>query len=349
MDQEKTVKTHIRNQVPIVFAVDDHYVLYLAVTIKSILVNSSAMNRYELIILEKKLSNTSKSLLSSTIEGYHNFSIRFLNVASIMETYGKNCLYTCFHFSRAIYYRLFLAEILTDYEKIIYQDSDLIIQKDPAEILHINLENSYLAVGHEWLCLSPRFRIYLKATLKWKGTYNTYFASGHMVMNLKKIKHDKLIYKFMKTIRENQNLRAPDQDTLNIVCQGNVTFLPPEWNICWHWKDFLSSLILKKNNVYGPPVTRPSLIHYASAKKPWNTPEEELADLWWSYANLLSFKEKIHKKALEDRCRFLQKNYEMLVNSIPWKITKPLREIYDFLKYDVLEFSKLFTGQKHRP
>ncbi len=333
-------------KIPIAFSVDDNYVPYLSVTIKSILENSSERNHYELIILEENLSESNRKLLSSLTAERDNFSIRFLNVAPLMEKYVKNKLYICLHFSRANYYRLFLAEILPNYKEIIYLDSDIIVQKDPAELLEINLEDNYLAAGHEWACLSRHFRIYLKATLKLKEVTQNYFITGLMVMNLQKIRNDNLILEFMKTIRQNKKLLMVDQDVLNIVCQGKVTFLPPEWNICWHWKNSLSPRVLKKYNVYGPPETLPALIHYASDRKPWNSPEEELADLWWFYADQLPFKEEIHKKALEDRCRFLQKNYDMVVNSIPWKMTKPLRNFYDFLKFDLPEILKLLTGQR---
>lgn len=338
MNQPEIGHTHLKNKIPIAFSVDDNYALYLAVTIKSILVNSSAENRYELIVLEENLSSSNKRLLASVIKENANFSIQFLNIASLTEKYGKNNLYTCFHFSPAIYYRLFLAEILPHYDKIIYLDSDLIIQKDIADLFDINIEDNYLAAGHEWICLLRSVRRYLNANLKQKTPWTTYFISGHIVMNLNQIRNANLLPKFISVLRQNKKFRTPDQDILNIVCQGKVIFLPSAWNFCWHWKDCISPRLLKKYHVYETGTNPPALIHYASAKKPWNTPGKELADLWWSYANQLPFKEEIHKKALEDRCCFLQKNYDMIVNSIPWKITKPLRELYDFLKYDVLEF-----------
>ncbi len=347
MDQSETAQTHFIHKIPIVFSVDDQYALYLSVTIQSIVENSSAENMYELLVLEEELSESNQQLLSSVITGKENFSIRFLNVASIIETFGKHNLYTCSYFSRTIYYRLFLSDILVNHNRVIYLDSDLIIQKDPAEMFRMNLANCYLAAGHEWVCLSPHFRLYLKATLKWKGTYNDYFAAGHMVMNLEKIRKDNLTEKFMKTLRQFQRLRAPDQDVLNLVCRGQIVFLPPEWNLCWHWKEFLSPRILNKYSVYGSPGTPPALIHYASDQKPWNSPEKEWAELWWFYANQLPFKEKIQRKAMEDRCRFLQNNYDMVVNSIPWKMTAPLRKLYDFLKFDLPELSKLLTGQRN--
>lgn len=347
MNQLGTSQTHFKNEIPIVFSVDNHYALYLAVTIQSILAHSSEDNRYELIVLEEDLSGSSKSLLSSVIEGKNNFSIQFLNIASLTEKYGKNNLYTCFYFSPAIYYRLFLAEILPHYDKVIYLDSDLIIQKDIAGLFDINIENSYLAAGHEWICLLRSVRIYLNANLKLKTSWKSYFASGHMVMNLNQIRNANLIPKFISVLRQNKKLRAPDQDVLNIVCQGKVTFLPPEWNVCWHWKEHISPRLLKKCRAYETEINSPALIHYASDRKPWNSPEKELADQWWLYANMLPFKEEIQKKALEDRCRFLQNNYDMIVNSIPWKITKPLRNLYDFVKFDLPEILKLLTGQRN--
>ena len=209
----------------------------------------------------------------------------------------------------------------------------------------MDLKDCYLAAGHEWVCLKPFFYWYLKGTLGIRNPID-YFISSQLLMNLKKIREDSFIRLFAEKIKSNQKFIAPDQDILNLVCGENICYLPPEWNVCWHWKDYISPRLLKKYRVYETGTNPPALIHYASDRKPWNSPEKELADLWWFYANKLPFKEKIQRKALEDRCRFLQKNYDMVVNSIPWKMTKPLRNFYDFLKFDLPEILKLLTGQR---
>ena len=346
IEMPKDVQGIIRERIPVVFSVDNHYALYLSVTIRSILEHSSPKNDYELIVMEEDLSESNKQLIASVIEGKNNFSIHFQHI-TLFENHERNLFQTASYISSITYCRLFIADLLKDYNKIIYLDSDLIIKKDLSNLFEIDVENSYLAAGHEWICLSRSFRRYLKASLRLRVPCEEYFAAGHLVMNLKKIRNDQLLQKFMQVLQEKKHLRAADQDVLNLVCQGMVVFLPPEWNICWHWKECLSPCLLEKYHAYGSPGTRPALIHYASDRKPWNSPEKELADQWWLYANMLPFKEEIQKKALEDRCRFLQNNYDMIVNSIPWKITKPLRNFYDFVKFDLPEILKLLTGQRN--
>ena len=152
------------NNIPIVFAVDRNYVFYLAVTIRSILANASAANNYDIIILEEELSKEDKQLLISILQGKQQISLRFLNMRSSLDEF-QNSFYLCSYFTKVIYYRLFISEVLPNFDKILYLDSDLIVEKDIAELFRIDLKDCYLAAGHEWFCLKPSFYWYLKGSL----------------------------------------------------------------------------------------------------------------------------------------------------------------------------------------
>ena len=328
------------NNIPIVFAVDRNYVFYLAVTIRSILANTSAANNYDIIILEEELSKEDKQLLISILQGKQQISLRFLNMRSSLDEF-QNSFYLCSYFTKVIYYRLFISEVLPNFDKILYLDSDLIVEKDIAELFRIDLKDCYLAAGHEWFCLKPSFYWYLKGSL---GIQNPtdYFISGQLLMNLKKIREDSLIQLFAEKIKSNQKFIAPDQDILNLVCGENISYLPAEWNVCWHWNFcFRPHFPREHRNVekeYKEVQKNPALIHYASDKKPWNSPQLKLAERWWFYAEQLPFIDKIRIKALEDRFLFWQTKYDMVRYILPAGLETFLRTPFDFFRYTLFGF-----------
>ncbi len=71
------------NNIPIVFNVDEGYAGYFSVTLQSLLETASEENNYDLIILQKKLPQNTKTLLHDQIGGRCNFSLRFFFFFSI--------------------------------------------------------------------------------------------------------------------------------------------------------------------------------------------------------------------------------------------------------------------------
>ncbi len=110
--------------------------------------------------------------------------------------------------------RLFADKIEELPEKIIYLDTDIMLNGDITELFDIDLKDSELAVVHD------RYgRIFIKPT---------YFNSGMLLMNLKKIRETQLLEK-VREVCAKKKMAFPDQSALNKLCKKKI-YLPRKFN-----------------------------------------------------------------------------------------------------------------------
>ena len=86
-------------------------------------------------------------------------------------------------------------------------------------------------------------------------------------MNLKKIREDKIQEQWFKIINEKE-LKYPDQDALNLVCQNKTIYIPSMYNYI--------------QNVTITPIFKElmKVIHYAGLKEQWVV-NKVYAELWY--------------------------------------------------------------------
>ena len=53
------------------------------------------------------------------------------------------------YYSKTTYYRLFIAEMFTEYTKAVYIDSDTIVQGDISEFFNTDIKDAYVGACHE--------------------------------------------------------------------------------------------------------------------------------------------------------------------------------------------------------
>jgi lipopolysaccharide biosynthesis glycosyltransferase len=113
-----------------------------------------------------------------------------------------------------------------------------------------------------------------------------YVNSGFLVMNLKLLRHDEMVAQFLMAAKSGR-YEFPDQDILNIHCQGKIYGLPPYYNSLnvffpiSHEPLFLSKYTredLLAVHQYGT-------IHY-TGNKPWQHYTVEQAAWWKCYQTL---------------------------------------------------------------
>lgn len=71
-------------------------------------------------------------------------SIRFVNIKNIIDTTSINSFEQKKHISVAALYRLFLPWVLTEYDKVIYLDVDLIVCDNIGALYDIDLNDNLL-------------------------------------------------------------------------------------------------------------------------------------------------------------------------------------------------------------
>lgn len=136
--------------------------------------------------------------------------------------------------------RLALPDMLAE-NRVLWLDTDTIVRKDIGALFDIDLCGCYTAMVEEPVRSRDPFE---------------YFNAGVMLMDLNKLRIDKIPEKWIRMINR-KAFTAPDQDVINIICQGEILKLPPEWNDAEH--------ITQKTK-------DPYIKHYAGSLK-WTEPE----------------------------------------------------------------------------
>lgn len=329
------------NNIPIVFSSDDTYSPYLGVAVKSLIENSTKENNYDILIIDDKISDGNKIIISEMKQDRDNISIRFINIDPYLKNIDKSIFAINLHFALPTYYRFFIPTIFKNYNKIIYLDCDIIILKDLKDLYEIDLENNLLGAAIDLEGIRSYIYksniLYVKKILKLKDL-NKYFQAGILLLDIKKMIEENTQQKLINKLIEIKTPKFVDQCILNAVCHEQFKILSQNWNVSWHIPmcsaAYKQQLSMKNFEDYEEARKNPYIIHYCGGMKPWKEPQYELAHYFWKYAKMTPFYETI----------LYQNLYSQKTPSSTKKTSKQI--IFDFIKYDIL--SKITFGEMKR-
>ena len=262
----KQIQSHIQTEIPVFFSADDNYLPYLDVAIASLIDNASKDYRYRIIVLNTGLepANVEKILRNQT-EG---FTIDFVNISKEVEDI-KEKFKNVYHFSVVTYYRLFIASLFPQYDKIVYLDCDLVVVGDISELYHTDLEGCIFgACPEQFVQNTPEFRLYADKALGVPP--DDYVNAGVLVIDLAEFRRHEIERRFIELITNYDfDLLDPDQAYLNYLCHGRIRVLPNGWN---------------KEPMPLPLEGKMNIIHFALYKKPWQYDGIPGDEHFWRYA-----------------------------------------------------------------
>ncbi len=252
--------------IPIFFSTDDNYIPFLDVAISSLIKNASKDYSYRIIVLNTGLSPENVALVKQN--ECPGFAIDFVDISEDVKSI-KARLKNVYHFSIVTYYRLFIASLFSEYDKVLYLDCDLIVKGDISELYRTEIGDNILAAcPEEYVQNTPEFRIYAKHALGVDP--DNYVNAGVLVMNLHEFRKNKIEKKFVKLITKYDfDLLDPDQAYLNYLCRGKILILPNGWN---------------KEPFDIPCEGEKNIVHYALYKKPWQFDDAPDGEHFWEYA-----------------------------------------------------------------
>lgn len=302
---KKVEKVFAENVIPITFSASNYFAPYLGVTIKSIVDKSDDSYNYDLVVFTKDMSDFNKQILTKLCEK-SNFSIRFVNVKEIFDNLN---LYTPAHITIETYFRLIIPKFMSNYNKILFLDSDLLICDDVKNLYNYDITGYAIAATEECLMsalvgINGQFVIdYMHERLKLKDV-DKYFQAGVMLINIDYFNTNDCSSKLMNMVC-NFNYNIVDQDAMNELLNDKCFWLPNEWNyppLQKHMKamkylDNMSDFIRDKYLA----VKQPKIIHFADFSKPWFDPSEDYAPLWWSVARNTPYYELILSNMIDKK------------------------------------------------
>lgn len=180
----------------------------------------------------------------------------------------------------AAYYRFFIPKVLSQYEKVLYVDCDVLFNGDVSSIFDMDLfaEENVLGVNK---------MIYQLAYIC------DYFNSGVLLFNVKQYLKENICeqcLEHMKTRKEDVDLF--DEAVLNDVCCGKVKNFYFIYNYQTFYLQFKQCIEITKIKSIKDIV----IIHYSA--KPWQTSSTPLGNLWWKTVKKMpkDIKKEIYEK-----------------------------------------------------
>ena len=123
-------------KIPVVLCFDSRIILGASVTIKSLLENAKDTTCYDIRIFHSELNNTNQKNLQTLVENTrHTMKFHYINPERFNDAPKNRGSWT-----EIVYYRLLVPEILTEYDKAIYSDVDVLIKDDLSELFNTDIE-----------------------------------------------------------------------------------------------------------------------------------------------------------------------------------------------------------------
>ena len=205
----------------IAFCVNDAYVSYVTVVIKSILVNTNSPISFYLLC--DKISEKSRLLLTEAIE--HN-TMANCEIILVCDKRIANLRIGKYH--QCIWYRTLLPDYLpNNVDRVLYLDADTLVLGELESLFRMDLTGLAVAGG-------PDILNYSESTFIRLGCSNSgrYICSGVMLINLKYWRDNNVSDKIIKFALDNSDMICyPDQDAINFVCAGIIAFLPLKYAV----------------------------------------------------------------------------------------------------------------------
>ena len=263
-------------KINIVFITDENYLPQFCIALTSLLKNNQDV--VDKIFLIHDLTNEKKIL--KVLEYFKKvYAVTILPLKMHNSSEFENFT-TTYHATKAVYYRLALADILpNDIQRVLYLDSDLIVTGNLSKLADLYFSEQCIAYGVDHVHQPPEFVV--EQGQRFGMVFKKYYNTGVLYLNLE------LMRKFGSTekllaiaTKHNERLVYWDQDVLNIY------FLNRWANLEFSYNAF--DLTEKLNYL-------PKIVHYSGHQKPWKFPcTHPYKDLYWEYVKDTPFQWAIY-------------------------------------------------------
>ena len=224
----------------ICLACDDNYAQYAGVVIASVLLNSNKDESFVFYIIAQNLSE--KNIVNLfALKNIKNCEIKIITPP---EEFFEVCkeVKTLTHITLPSYFRLRVASLLDAEDRVLYLDSDLIVEKSLSDLYFTDFKDNFCAGVVDYL-----------------GQEQVMVNSGVLLINLQKWREEnaeKLIFNYIEHNKE--KISSGDQEIINAVFKDKILLLPDMWNV--QTLNFYSFSNYEMN--YG-------IVHFIGGSKPW--------------------------------------------------------------------------------
>lgn len=247
--------------------------------------------------------------------------VEFININNTPEYIKETSPNYNTKYSKMSYVRCYFTKLLKD-DKILYVDVDTLVTNNIEDLWKIDLQENVLAGVHE----GGEWNKYLNTY----GLDDTYINSGVLLMDLKKIREEKLD-ESMIYLLNNKKFAFPDQDVINLVCRNRIYYL---------------------DNIYNSSETtgivdNAKIIHYIRGNKGWIS-KSPRSEIWSKYHKEMieggDYMKNYKVRATINFDDIEENNVRRYAGDSEWLCTK---ERYLYLKeHDAVELIEIVLAKK---
>lgn len=253
--------------IPLIFITDENYVMPTAVAMTSAVLSKKPETRYEFIILGSELGEEEQRKLEEAAGGE---KVRVIGV----DTEKYRSVLSKTHVSIAALCKFEIAELLPEFDKVLYLDGDIIVQDDLSALFATEIDACYAAAVKDAYVLEER-----RDGLKLEG----YFNSGVMLLNCRLMRQERMAEKLWALKQAHRDLLFMDQDIFNLAFAGKVKYLDLRYNfMAAYFRSKYFPFLLKIYNdaeYIRAQSAAPAIIHY-TGKNPWQYYYRIGAKIW---------------------------------------------------------------------
>lgn len=282
---------------------DENYVMPTIVALTSLDINSFGCI-FDVYVLTNNLSEKTSELFYK--QKFSNLNIKTIDASNITNKF-KNIKQNT-HVTYSALLKFYLPQVLTEADKVLYLDSDILVQKDIHELFDIDINEYYALVTRDYQAI-------LNYHVNKIGlTDGSYFNSGIMLLNLKKMREDNATDKLI-SYKLNTMYHFMDQDAFNVIFGNKVKYISYRYNILSCFVEDLDMYEL--SDIYQEDLTgyktkkslyqSCAIIHLGGEKKPWIYNLGYLSKLYKKYYNkTVFFDKKLNLKHIQQRNSLLE-------------------------------------------
>ncbi|MBQ8976594.1 MAG: glycosyltransferase family 8 protein [Succinivibrionaceae bacterium] len=248
----------MKNPINICLSFDEKYAQHAAVTMVSLMKNCSRNIHFYIIDSEPSGITESRSKIVKLVEMYGaKISFRTIDL-SVFKGFPVWKPMQDSPNKYVPYYRLCLADLLPEIERIIYLDTDIVVQGDIAKLYDLEFAKDQFIAGVNDMDSEE---------LKEKISTSAYINSGVILFDLATIRRIKLnvveeSIKILQNFRERISLNI-DQDLINIIFNDHIRLL----DISWNAQSVGTPRGFKLG--YDDKSIEKNIIHFIASHKPW--------------------------------------------------------------------------------
>lgn len=244
---------------PVVLATDENYAAPCGVVVESLLQNTDAPSRFAFFIFGSNLSAETKKKLRLVADRHGaSLDVRSPNMERFTDLPLRE------GFSADAYNKLYAPNELQEFERILYLDCDMLVERDVRSLFATDL-------GDHLAAAVPNGPAPFIAEFNEKHGFPgdaPVFNTGVLLIDPERWARDRVAERVAEWIANNTDqLIYRDQDGINVVLNGAIKSLPPQWNMeARHYREWWMGI-----SDWWPREAgcMNLIIHYTGARKPW--------------------------------------------------------------------------------